>query len=61
MDKQYFTNQYRLAVLNYKTAHNEDEQWEARKNMARLERTASELFGFEFADEMHQMISEVDE
>lgn len=37
MDKKYIENQYHLAVLDFHTARNEDEQWEARKTMARLE------------------------
>lgn len=59
MYKQYLLSDYKSAVLDYKTAHTEEEQWEARKHMARLERTASELYGFEFADRMHQLINEV--
>lgn len=34
MDKKYIEDQYHLAVLDYKIARNEDEQWEARKTMA---------------------------
>ena len=40
-------------MLEYKTAKNEDEQWEARKTMARLEQIASQEFGFDYADELH--------
>lgn len=29
MDKEYLMEQYRLAILNFQTAHNEDEQWSA--------------------------------
>lgn len=42
------------AYLDYKTAHTEDELWDARKRMAQTERTASELYGFDFADQLHQ-------
>lgn len=31
-----------------------DEQWDARKRMAQMERTASELYGFSFADQLHR-------
>lgn len=31
-----------------------DEQWQARKRMAAVERTASELYGFKYADELHR-------
>lgn len=53
MDKNYIEEQYRLAVLDYKTAKNEDEQWNARKTMARLEQIAMQEFGFEYADSLH--------
>lgn len=36
------------------TAHTEDEQWNARKRMAQVERTASELYGFAYADQLHK-------
>lgn len=52
--KEYLDEQYKLAVLDFRTAHTEDEQWNARKRMAQTERTASELYGFEFADQLHQ-------
>lgn len=52
--KDYLDEQYRLAVLDYQTAHNEDEQWQARKQMAQIERTAAELYGFEYADSLHK-------
>ena len=53
-DKKYIENQYRLAVLDFQTARNEDEQWEARKTMARLEQIAAQEYGFEYADELHE-------
>lgn len=52
--KDYLNEQYRLAVLDYQTAHNEDEQWQARKQMAQTERTAAELYGFAYADSLHK-------
>ena len=55
MDKVYIENQYKLAWLDFKTAHNEDEQWDARKRMARLEALASELFGFDYADSLQSV------
>lgn len=55
MDKEYLTEQYRLAILDFQTAHDEDEQWSARKNMARLERTAIELYGNELEKDFEQM------
>lgn len=32
--KDYLDEQYRLAVLDYQTAHNEDDQWQARRQPA---------------------------
>lgn len=52
--RDYLDEQYKIAVLDYKCAHSEDEQWQARKRMAQVERTASELYGFDFADQLHQ-------
>ena len=52
-NKKYLDEQYRLAMLDYRTAHTEQEQWDARMRMAQVERTASELYGFDFADQLH--------
>ena len=54
MDKAYLSKQYHQAMLEYKTAISEDAQWQARKTMARLERTALEMFGDEFLDEIRK-------
>lgn len=53
MDKKYIEEQYHLSVLDFKTAHNEDEQWKARKTMAKLEQIAIQEYGFKYADELH--------
>lgn len=52
--KEYLDEQYKLAALDYRTAHTDEEQWNARKRMAQTERTASELYGYEFADNLHK-------
>lgn len=52
--KRYLDEQYKIAVLDYKCAHTEDEQWDARKRMAQVEHTASEIYGFEYADSLHR-------
>lgn len=54
MDKEYLRKQYHLAVLEFKTAISEDAQWQARETMARLERTALELFGDSFLEELRK-------
>lgn len=54
MDKEYLKKQYHLALLEFKTAHNEDVQWKYRKVMAELERTALELFGEDFLNQLRK-------
>ena len=56
VDKEYIEREYRQAMLEFKTAHNEDEQWQARNTMARLEHIAMLGYGFAYADELHQKI-----
>lgn len=58
MDKRYIEREYRQAILEYKTAHNEDEQWQARKTMARLEQIAMQEYGFVYADELSRQKTE---
>lgn len=52
MEKSYIEEQYKLAVLDFKVARNEDEQWEARKTMARLEQIAEQAYGIDYADQL---------
>lgn len=54
MDKEYLRKQYHQAMLEFETAISEDAQWKARKQMARIERTAIELFGDEFVNEIRK-------
>lgn len=54
MNKEYLRKEYHLAVLEFKTAHNEDAQWQAREQMAGIERTALELFGDDFVQEIRK-------
>lgn len=56
IEKEYLEKQYKQAVLELKCAHSEEEQWQARKVMAGLERTAMEEFGFEYADGLHDLM-----
>lgn len=56
MTKEYIEEQYKLAILDFKTARNEDEQWNARKTMARLEQIAMQEYGFEYADFLHDKL-----
>lgn len=54
MDREYLKKQYHQAILELKTAYNEDAQWQAREQMARIERTSIELFGEEFVNEIRK-------
>lgn len=54
MDKEYLRKQYHQAMLEFETAISEDAQWQARGQMARIERTALELFGEEFVNEIRK-------
>lgn len=55
ISKNYIEREYRQAILEYKCAANEDEQWELRKTMARLEQIAMQEYGFEYADELARL------
>ena len=51
--KAYIEKQYWLAWSDYRIAeraHDREKQWEARRDIARLEHTAAELYGFAYAD-----------
>lgn len=52
ISKHYLEQHYDLAVQNYQLAHNDEEQWQARKNMADLEHCAAVMYGFCYADEL---------
>lgn len=59
IEKSYIEREYRLAFLEFKTAKNEDEQWNARKAMARLEQIAMQEYGFEYADQLKELRGDV--
>lgn len=54
MDKEYLRKQYHQANLEFKTAISEDVQWKYRKVMAELERTAIEMFGEDFLNQLRK-------
>ena len=54
MNKGYLEEQYAIAVSNFKIARNEDAQWDARKEMARLETLMVELYGAEYCRNVHE-------
>lgn len=54
--KPYIEEQYRLAVSQFRVgqiSENEDVQWDARKDMAKLEILATEMYGADYADDLH--------
>lgn len=54
LTKEYIERSYQQAILEYQSAHNEEERWIYRKTMARLERLASEFHGFAYSDELEK-------
>lgn len=54
MDKEYLEEQYKIAVSDFKVARNENAQWDARKEMARLETLMTQLYGSEYCKEVHE-------
>ena len=55
MNKYYIESQYRLAFLDYKFSINDVQKHDALRRMAKLELIASEIFGFNFCDELEKM------
>lgn len=55
MDKAYIEREYKQAISDFKCSHNEDEQWNCRTTMAKLENIAMQLYGFEYADSLEQL------
>ena len=55
MDKTYIAEQYRLAWLDFQTARTADDQWDARRTMARLEALAAERYGYDYADSLREL------
>ena len=59
LSKKYLEREYHQAILEFKGAINEDARWQARKAMANLERCAAEMWGFQYAEELHELIKEL--
>lgn len=53
--REYLKEQYNLAWSDFQIARSEDEQWDARKRLAKIEQTAIELYGNRFAEELRQI------
>lgn len=52
ISKEYIEQHYRVAALSYCSAVNEDERHKSMREMADLERTAAEFYGFSYADQL---------
>lgn len=53
LSTDYIENEYEQLTREWKCAQNEDERWALRTRMARLERTAGELYGTDYMDFLH--------
>lgn len=53
MVKDYFEQEYQQLIREWKCCRTEDEQWEIRRRMARLERTAAAVYGTQYSDDLH--------
>ena len=53
--KEYLKEQYKLAWSDFQITRSEDEQWEARKILAKIEQTAIELYGNGFAEDLQKI------
>lgn len=59
LSKEYLEREYHQAILEFKGAINEDTRWQARKSMANLEHCATEMWGYSYADELHELTKEL--
>lgn len=60
VDKDYIEREYRQAILEFKTAKTEEERWEFRKTMARLEQIAMQEYGFDYSDQLHKLVDDIE-
>ena len=51
-NKDYIERDYKQAISDFKVSHNENERWECRKRMAKLELLACEFYGYQYLDEV---------
>ena len=57
MTQEYIKELYRLAILDYRTAANQEAKNKALDELARLTKVATELHGFDFADSLRKGVS----
>lgn len=58
-NKEYIERDYKQAISDFKVSHNENERWECRKRMAKLELLACEFYGYQYLDYLEEMKKEL--
>ena len=58
-NKDYIERDYKQAISDFKVSHNENERWECRKRMAKLELLACVFYGFQYLDYLEEMKKEL--
>ena len=58
-NKDYIEREYRQAISDFKISHNEDDRWDCRKRMAKLELLACEFYGYQYLDYLEEMKKEL--
>ena len=58
-NKDYIEREYRQAISDFKCSHNEDDRWDCRKRMAKLELLACECHGYQYLDCLEEMKKEL--
>ena len=58
-NKDYIERDYKQAISDFKVSHNENERWECRKRMAKLELLACEFYGYQYLDYLEEMKKEL--
>lgn len=53
--REYLKEQYKIAWSDFQIARSEDEQWDARKRLAKIEQTAIELYGNGFVEDLRNI------
>lgn len=54
MDRKHFEHKYRLVAMKFRMAETEADRRQARRTLTRMKWTASELFGLDFVDDLHE-------
>ena len=57
MTKEYIKELYRLALIDHKTAANQEAKNKALDELARLTKVATDIYGFDFADELRKGVA----